>query len=68
LGIGPEVLNLPNNHSCDTGLRSGYRLAILSFIFILNNLCDELAVIAIIRALSHSFKDIIRTISILGQV
>ena len=35
--------------------------------FTLDNLYDELAVMAIIRALPHSFDDIVRTISVLDQ-
>jgi hypothetical protein len=35
--------------------------------FTLNNLYDELAVMAIIRALPHSFDDVVRTISILDK-
>jgi hypothetical protein len=35
--------------------------------FTLNNLYDELAVMAIIRALPHSFNDVVRTISVLDK-
>ena len=35
--------------------------------FTLDNLYDELAVIAIIRALPHAFDDIVRTISVLDK-
>jgi hypothetical protein len=35
--------------------------------FTLDNLYDELAIMAIIRALPHSFDDVVRTISILDK-
>jgi translation initiation factor 2B subunit (eIF-2B alpha/beta/delta family) len=35
--------------------------------FTLDNLYDELAVIIIIRALPHSFNDVVRTISVLDK-
>src|SRR5580693_10262568 len=56
----------PTNHNnIDEHIRVIKSLSPSSFT--LDNLYDELAVMAIIRALSQSFDDVVRTISILDK-